>query len=385
MDENSSLKRVPLPELRIGSVLHTDIYDPEMNILIKKGEIINQAALDHLFAKSLPYVMMEPLEEAPPREQFTPTLGILEVLKRDRNEYLGLLKRIGLEECLPPDTEETLKEDLKAIFAKHSNLGDRELSRVMEMAILLEEVAGKKEHLFFRHSRAFTYADYEALHSIYTTLLLLMLLRGRQDREQAVLIGQAALLHNIGMQMIPREILEKKSKLNAYDFERVKEHSVLGYEILKSLGIFDEPLLLMTKHHHERYTGSGYPDRLSGEEVPELSTYIGICDFFDAITSDRVHMPAIGLRDAVNLLLTEGSDQFGFRTVQLFLQTIGVYPIGSIVRLNDGSLGVVVENSRDELNRPVVKIIYETGLREVSPPRTLDLLSHREFFIETSY
>lgn len=131
----------------------------------------------------------------------------------------------------------------------------------------------------------------------------------------------AAYLHDIGKVEIPEEVLNKKEKLTDSEYEMLKKHPTLGVELIKHIKSFEE-LLPLIKHHHERYDGRGYPDKLSGEDIPYLARVISIADSFDAITSHRPYNVRRGHADAIKELKRCAGSQFDPELVDKFIKMI---------------------------------------------------------------
>lgn len=121
------------------------------------------------------------------------------------------------------------------------------------------------------------------------------------------LIVKASALHDIGKISIPEEVLNKPGKLTDEEFEAMKQHTVIGYQMLSDLGCQDEPLVKVsreiTRWHHERYDGRGYPDGLKGDEIPLSAQIVSLADVYDALTSERVYKPAFSHEKAVQMIL----------------------------------------------------------------------------------
>lgn len=121
------------------------------------------------------------------------------------------------------------------------------------------------------------------------------------------LIVKASALHDIGKISIPEEVLNKPGKLTDEEFEAMKQHTVIGYQMLSDLGFQDEPLVKVsreiTRWHHERYDGRGYPDGLKGDEIPLSAQIVSLADVYDALTSERVYKPAFSHEKAIQMIL----------------------------------------------------------------------------------
>lgn len=141
------------------------------------------------------------------------------------------------------------------------------------------------------------------------------------DEKDKLNLKLAAYLHDIGKVEIPEEVLNKKEKLTDSEYELLKQHPTLGVELIKHIKSFEE-LLPLIKHHHERYDGRGYPDKLSGEEIPYLARVISIVDSFDAITSHRPYNSRRGHDDAIKELKRCAGSQFDPELVEKFIKMI---------------------------------------------------------------
>lgn len=215
--------------------------------------------------------------------------------------------------------------------------------------------------------------DYTYLHSVAVSAMMVAL--GKQlGLEDAALrdYGLAGLLHDIGKMAVPPEILNKPGKLTDDEFVRVKGHPAAGYEILLSAGA--PPVALdVCLHHHEKFDGSGYPHGLKGEEISLHARMGAICDVYDAITSNRPYKagwcPAQSLRRMADWGKAGHFDQQLFAA---FVKCIGIYPVGTLVKLKSGRLAVVVDNSKSLL-QPLVRIFYSTKANSYLPPLSMDL------------
>ncbi len=223
-------------------------------------------------------------------------------------------------------------------------------------------------------ARLKTQDDYTFMHSVAVCGLMIALARQLGLAQQQIReAGMAGLIHDLGKAMVPLEILNKPGKLTDEEFTRIKEHPRYGYEMLVEGAGVGEVSLDVCLHHHEKVDGSGYPDRLSGETISLFAKMGAVCDVYDAITSDRPYKagwdPAVSIRK-----MNEWSKgHFDPRVFQAFVKSVGIYPIGSLVRLESGLLAVIVEISPDSLLTPSIKTFYCTRRKARLTPRVIDL------------
>ncbi len=199
--------------------------------------------------------------------------------------------------------------------------------------------------------------EYTTLHSI--NVCILALLFGRHlnfSAEQLREIGHGALLHDVGKMRVPVELLNKPSELTDDELQLLKKHSTYGYEMLKDTGIMSSGALDIVYSHHERIDGSGYPRGLRGDQIGDYAMLVSIVDVYDAITSDRVYHLGMSPHEALNLMYEWEAKNFPHELLEEFIKCLGIYPIGSIVELNTGEVGVVMTVNRMHHLRPIVML-----------------------------
>lgn len=190
------------------------------------------------------------------------------------------------------------------------------------------------------------------------------------------ILGLGALLHDIGKMRIPLEILNKPGKLTAEEFEIMKTHPVEGHTILvQQDDSFPLEALDIVKHHHERRNGKGYPAGLEGDLINNLTRIVAIVDVYDAITSDRVYHDAITPYDALKNMYDWINEEFDKDIIENFIKCLGIYPIGSVVELNLGHVGIVVSASEKSKLRPIV-LLVQNSKGEIFPTPKLINLAH---------
>lgn len=223
-------------------------------------------------------------------------------------------------------------------------------------------------------ARLKTADDYTYMHSVAVCALMVALARQLQlDDEQARLAGMAGLLHDLGKATIPLEVLNKPGKLTDQEFAVVRSHSVKGFQMLKEGGDVPAAVLDACLHHHEKVDGSGYPRKLRGDSISVIARMTAICDVYDAVTSDRPYKRAWDPAESLRRMAGWTNDHFDARIFQAFVKSIGIYPVGSLVRLASGRIGVVTEQAPAALTMPVVKVFFSTKSDLRIPPERVDL------------
>ncbi|UOA07173.1 HD-GYP domain-containing protein [Methylobacter sp. S3L5C] len=196
-------------------------------------------------------------------------------------------------------------------------------------------------------------------------------------------LGMAGLLLDIGKTMIPNDILNKPGRLTNEEFNLVKNHPLQGWQILKGSEGVCEMALDVCRHHHERVDGAGYPDKLSGDALSLFARMAAVCDVYDAITSYRCYKvgwsPALSIRKMTEW--QEGS--FDKAIFHDFVRTIGIYPSGTLVKLESTRLAVVLEQSEKNLLAPIVKVFFSTKANARLLPTIIDLSKSTDSILNT--
>ena len=216
--------------------------------------------------------------------------------------------------------------------------------------------------------------DYTFLHSISVCALMVAFCRSRGlDAATTHQAGLGGLLHDTGKALVPDAILNKPGPLSPEEFALVKRHPRDGHAILLQTPEVGPIPLDITLHHHERRDGSGYPDGLAGDASGELAQMAAIVDVYDALTSERSYHKAIPAADALRKIYEWSKFHFNPVFAQDFMRCVGIYPVGTMVKLESGRLAVVIEAHESNLLAPKVNVFFSTRSNAYIKPETVDL------------
>lgn len=216
--------------------------------------------------------------------------------------------------------------------------------------------------------------EYTFLHSVSVCTLMVTFAQSLgMDRNLIRLAGIGGLLHDTGKMKVPNEILNKPGRLTEAEFDIMRSHPEEGWNILRHIDDMEAIPLEITLHHHERMDGTGYPHKLPGNEISQMAQMAAVVDVYDAITSDRCYHVGMPATEGLRKLWEWSKFHFNPELVQAFMRTVGIYPVGSLVRLESGRLGIVIEQNEGSLLQPKLKVIFTTKSNTYITPIIVDL------------
>ena len=224
--------------------------------------------------------------------------------------------------------------------------------------------------------------NYLITHSVnvaFYSILLGMSLK--YTASQLIELGTGAILVDAGMMKVPIYIINKQSKLSDQEYNLIKTHPLLGYKALTQLATVSNNIADVSLQHHEQFDGKGYPRGLKGEEISELASIVSIADSYESQISNRIYKQKIYFHNAMKNLISSGANKFNPRLLNSFLPSLSLYPIGSIVKLNDQRIGIVIGSSPDKPLRPVVKLIFDEKKKKIKDTVLINLIDKTDIYI----
>jgi len=222
-------------------------------------------------------------------------------------------------------------------------------------------------------------------HSLRVGMLsCVMGMANNYDMNRLYELVMGALLFDIGMTLIPQDLLRKKGPLKTEERALIRQHTTEGYRILSSVNGISLASAKCALLHHERYRGEGYPFNLKADDTPEFAQIVGLADLYDALMSPRHYRNAFTPGDAVEYLFAAGNYDFDISLVWLFLRNVFIFPVSSVIQLSNGQIGIVSESNVSRNHRPVVRIIREADGSTVLHPYELDLIQYSNLTITGS-
>ncbi|MBI4740880.1 MAG: HD-GYP domain-containing protein [Betaproteobacteria bacterium] len=223
-------------------------------------------------------------------------------------------------------------------------------------------------------ARLKTADDYTYMHSVAVCALMVALSKQLDlDENETRSAGIAGLLHDLGKAVMPMDVLNKPGKLTDAEFAVIKSHPVEGHRMLQGGSGVDPVALDVCLHHHEKTDGSGYPKGLKDEQISRFAKMGAVCDVYDAITSNRPYKAGWDPAESLRKMAEWTNGHFDPAVFQAFVKSLGIYPIGSLLRLGSGRLGIVVEQSAKSLLTPHIKVFFSTKSNARIAPEIVDL------------
>ncbi|MBF0516438.1 MAG: HD-GYP domain-containing protein [Nitrospirae bacterium] len=374
------IKRVPVSELKPGMFICDLNCDwIEHNFLFSKFKIDGEKVIQKIQNMGIKEVSIDTskgldVQSAPSAAQVKKEIDAkfmkqVEVLAEPLRE-VSLRDEIKTANAIRDEAKATIKNVLHDV-----RLGNQiSMESVQQIVPKMTDSIFRNKDALLGLSRIKTMDEYLFFHSVSACVLMVSLSHSlglsRQEMDD---IGVGALLHDIGKVKVPHEILNKPGKLTDEEFVKMKDHVTLGYEILKQIPNIPEPALMVAHQHHERYDGTGYPNKLIGEGLSIYGQMAAIVDVYDALTSDRCYHKGMQSTDALRKIFEWSQYHFNPLVVQHFIRCVGVYPIGTLVMLDDHRLCVVIGSGKESLLNPTVRVIMNAKKRAFLRPLDIDL------------
>lgn len=249
-----------------------------------------------------------------------------------------------------------------------------EIERVIQLADHMVESVFRHQDALLPIARLKNLDDYNFEHSVGVGALLIAFGRAMKLPKETIRdLAIGGLLMDIGKAKVPPEVLNKPGKLSEAEFSMMKSHVAESLRILQGVQGLSEVTLKVVAEHHERVDGSGYPRGLKGDQLSVYGQMAAIADVFDAITAHKVYQRGMEPTSALKKLNEWSKTQFDPQLVQTFVRMVGIYPTGSLVRLESNRLAVVIQQNERSLLEPIVRVIYHATKQHYLPPEIVDL------------
>ncbi len=276
-------------------------------------------------------------------------------------------------------------ETMRQVFNSISEKGEVDTQKIDDLVdVLISLLENRKnetiKHILYGVTGEGGYAE----NSVNCAVFSLMIAQNMgMVQHKMIQLATGALLHDVGMLRMPEKLLVKRGKLDRMELQTMKTHTVHTYKIITKELKYPEAIGQIGLQHHERWDGEGYPKTLSGSNITLAARIVAVADAFEAMISERPYRsPMIGYT-AMRAILSDNSRRFDPEVLKAFIKSMGIYPIGSIVLLNNASIGRVQEHNSASPLRPKVKILIDSAGKRFDKDDggTVDLQKNRKLFI----
>ena len=376
-----TLKKIPVNELKPGMIFDKSVYIDENNILVPPMVPIKEEDINRLVRWGIEEVETE--GELIREGKTARPKNLKEEIKRLEKEA-GIVKpETGLK-SFQNVYDETI-ELIREIFDSVKNAVSYSQERIYKTALKLIKAieSGKNnaiEVAIGEHDQKYLYvlgASVGVLSAITG-----MSLNFNEDRLKSIVVG--GWLHDIGMIKVPPYITEKKGKLTPDEYARIKTHPIYGYRIILNDLMLNNEIANVALQHHESYDGTGYPRKLKGKQISLYARIVAICDSYIAMTRKRSYRDEMMYYNAMKTIVSASNRRFDPEIVKVFLSNMAIYPVGSVVRLNNGIVARVIKANPNLPLRPIIEVLIdEFGDKLSSGERIIDLQNETSFYIKS--
>ena len=336
------------------------ILDVKLISLFKRRRVQTIKVISETKPEKSQIVKPEPVIPDPPEEQVRTILPPLSVKRDLPPEKIAPIKSV-IDDKLKEEAVDSVRQ-LFDCFSSNEGVFNR--TTAYQCVSGLERVVGDLLDVLSNDATGLIHIndlkqfdEYTYHHSLSVSMLSMA--TGRElglSSDELFRLGRCAMLHDVGKQLIPLEIINKKGKLTEEEYKQVKNHAILGAINLKNNSLGNIEMWNGIMYHHEKVNGTGYPKGLKGKDIPLFSKIIAVADVYDAITSYRVHRSPLLPSEAFELIRKDIGISFEYEVVKAFFAKLELYPINTIVELSDDRLGIVVDSDDIFRLRPVIRI-----------------------------
>ncbi len=341
------MRRINIENLQADMIVARNIFSSEGRILLSSGVMLSDPYIERLLSLGIASVYIKDdifgdIDDIP---EVISEKTRIETVKIVRNSFISMERNHKLNVRMIKDVVNNLIEEL--LFNPN-------------VLVNLTDIR--------------SYDDYTFAHSVNVCILSLMTgVTLSYDDSKLKELGVGALLHDIGKIKLDKCTLNKTDDLTREEYCEVKQHAECGFEILRK---YDD-ISLLSAHtafqHHERWNGTGYPRGLAGNDIHEYGRIVAVADVYDALLADRPYRSSYSVNQAISILQRMAGTYLDPRCITALIANVAVYPIGSIVELNSGVIGIVVDVNKEMPTRPVVRVVYNRNRERLNNSHEVDL------------
>ncbi len=363
------MRTINISELKPGMKFGKPVYIDGVNLLVPENVAIKKRDIDRLIKWDIKTVQTDG--------------AVCEDFEDENKKRLNKLINITFDARLYELYQASLKK-LRGIYKKLR--GNIRVEKLLfdEIVNLFLKILPDNKNEFIKYIIWNTEGNIDFARSSINCMIMALLIGFEMKISDQVLVDLAlsALLHDVGMLKIPLSILQKKGDLTEKERSLIQTHSLYSFKIItKTIG-YSEDIGLIVLQHHERWDGKGYPRKLKGNAILLEARIISVADAYEAMLNHRPYRKSMIGYSATREILNDNSRRFDSDILKVFIKCMGIYPIGSIVLLNNACIGLVVNIHSHAPLRPKIKIIIDKNMKKcVNENIEVDLTKEKELFI----
>jgi len=371
--ETVKIQKIPLSELKVGMYV-LSIYTKKKSVNVKsEGYILKTSSISRLKQSNVTYVEIDPTRTKQSCEKEKNTIPSSE---NSSQEAIEIIPAASFDSEIKK--AEQLYNNAKVLQKKilHDITHDKaiDLESVQASTDAIVDSIFRNQDALSCMSRLRIKDDYLVEHSLNVSILMTIFCKHMKiERKTMEDLALGAFLHDIGKTLIPDKVLQKPGKFTDDEYTIMKTHVMLGVEILEDTPNIPETSMMIVKEHHERLDGKGYPYGLAAEQISQYSRMIAIADCYDAMTAERVYKAGMHPIKAFKILISESPNAFDKTLVEQFIQCLGIYPVGTLVKLNSGKIGLISKLNKNKPLQPFVRVFYNIRLKQAISMEEVDL------------
>jgi HD-GYP domain-containing protein (c-di-GMP phosphodiesterase class II) len=363
-------KTIKTADLRDGMKFDKPVYVDGENVFVPPGIPIRQKDIDRLVRWEISEVHTdgETVKHEAEKPEEPVDASLYKEMPGDKKSLEVYLRAIDEYDHVVTEIAEGREPERTKIDATVNQLLERIKENRNEM-IQLILMGGKSERRISASVVNIT---------ILATIIAMVL---RFTSHRLIQLTTAAYLHDVGMMKVSKEILVKKEKLSPEELNQIRTHPIHSYRMIAKELKYPDEIGIIALQHHERWDGQGYPRHLHGEDINIASRVIAVADAYIAMINERPYRNSIIGYSAMKAVLSDNGRHFDPKILKAFLESMGIYPIGSVVQLNNSSIGRVIEIHIEAPLRPVIELIIDEFSNSIGEREMIDLLTKKNLFI----
>ncbi|MFW5683500.1 MAG: HD-GYP domain-containing protein [Spirochaetota bacterium] len=365
------MKSIKVSDLRPGLRFDKPVYVDGENLLVPENIAIKQRDIDRLVKWRVTHVHTEgkPMKELP---------------SANKNSFLQQAFSTPLQQQVI-DAYSKLAAEMQDVFERVKTNGSVKAVEVDDVVDRLLKLLAQRKNEVIQLILYGLQGESGFIENAMNCSILATLVGQNLNMVQHKLIQLAtgALLHDVGMLRIPAQVRNKKGELTPEELKAMQAHPIYSYRIITKEMKFAEEIGVAALQHQERWDGQGYPRQLSGTSIAPMARIVAVVDAFEAMVSKRPYRNSMIGYAAMRAILSDNGRRFDPDILKVFIRTMGIYPIGSVVLLKDGRIGRVVDVNSAAPLRPRVKIMIDQNGREFQRDEgeVVDLSEDKDLFI----